>query len=145
MNITVKFTAAESPFSNGLVKRQHDYSKYARQDSGSSTARPIALSWCLNVKNSLANVHEFSPFQLVFGQNPKLPSIFNDKASVLHPRIPTKSYLSILLLYTRPKKLLFPVKMLRIFAVHYAATSGQVEMQNSLLRTKCIAKRANGR
>ena len=22
----------------------------------------IALSWCLNAKNSLANIHEFSPF-----------------------------------------------------------------------------------
>ena len=39
----------------------------------------IALSWCLNAKNSLSNVHGFSPFQLIFGQNLKLPSTFNYK------------------------------------------------------------------
>ena len=33
----------------------------------------------------LANVHRFSPFQLVFGQNPKLPSIFNNKPPAFTP------------------------------------------------------------
>ena len=32
-----------------------------------------------DAKNSLANVHGFSPFQLALGQNPKLPSTFNDR------------------------------------------------------------------
>ena len=36
-------------------------------------------------KKSLANVHGFSPFQLVFGQNPKLPSIFNGKPQAFTP------------------------------------------------------------
>ena len=39
----------------------------------------IALPWCLNAKNLLANIHGFSPSQLAFGQNPKLPSSFNNK------------------------------------------------------------------
>ena len=43
----------------------------------------LTLAWCLNAKNSLANVHGFSPFQLVFGQNPKLPSTFTDKPQAL--------------------------------------------------------------
>ena len=42
MNITVKGTAAESPFSNGLVKRHN-----------------MIIA---NAKNSLANIHGFSPF-----------------------------------------------------------------------------------
>ena len=57
--------AAESPFISGLVQRQYDYSKYAR--------------------NSLANIHGFSSFQFEFGQNPKLPSIFNDKPPAFTP------------------------------------------------------------
>ena len=39
----------------------------------------LTLVWCLNARNSLANVHGFSPFQLAFGQNPKLPSTFANK------------------------------------------------------------------
>ena len=43
----------------------------------------LTLTWCLNAKNSLANVHGFSPFQLVFGQNFKLPSTFTEKPPAL--------------------------------------------------------------
>ena len=39
----------------------------------------VALAWCTNAKNSLQNVHSFSPFQLSLGQNPELPSVINDK------------------------------------------------------------------
>ena len=39
----------------------------------------------LKCKHLLANVHRFSPFQLVFGQNPKLPSIFNNKPPAFTP------------------------------------------------------------
>ena len=45
----------------------------------------IALAWCINAKNSLANVHGFSPFQLVFRQNPNLPSTFSDKPPAYTP------------------------------------------------------------
>ena len=41
------------------------------------------LAWCLNAENSLANIDGFSPFQLVFRQNPKLPSTFADKPPAL--------------------------------------------------------------
>ena len=39
----------------------------------------IALSWCVNAKNSLQNVHGFSPYQLVFGHNPVLPNPFSNR------------------------------------------------------------------
>ena len=32
----------------------------------------IAVTWAINAKNSLTNVHGFSPYQLTFGQNPIL-------------------------------------------------------------------------
>ena len=44
----------------------------------------LVLSLCVNAKNSFANVHGFSPFQLALGQNPKLPSTF-DKPPALTP------------------------------------------------------------
>ena len=43
----------------------------------------IAVAWCINAKNSLQNVHGFSPFQLVFGRNPRLPGILVDRPPAL--------------------------------------------------------------
>ena len=43
----------------------------------------LALSWCINTKNSLHNVHAFSPYQLAIGKNPKFPSVLNEKAPAL--------------------------------------------------------------
>ena len=86
MNITVKVTAAESPFSNGLVERQNfiiaDMIDKVSEES-QHLDMDLTLAWCLNAKNSLAKVHGFSPFHLVFGQNPKLPSTFTNKLPVL--------------------------------------------------------------
>ena len=82
MNIMVKVTAAESPFSNGLVERHNliiaDMMDKVLEDPQNINI-DLALAWCINAKNSLANVHGFSPFQLALGQNPKLPSTFTDK------------------------------------------------------------------
>ena len=39
--------------------------------------------WCVNAKNSLQNVHGFSPYQLVFGQNPVLPRPLNNRPPAL--------------------------------------------------------------
>ena len=38
---------------------------------------------CHLAKNSLQNVYGFSPSQLVFGRNPNLPPVFNDKLRAL--------------------------------------------------------------
>ena len=47
----------------------------------------LASVWCLDAKTSLANVHRFSPLELMLGQNPNLPSKFSEKpvAYVEHP------------------------------------------------------------
>ena len=91
INITV--TAAESPLSNGLVERHNMIIENILDKilEDQQLDLDTALSWCLNAKNSLANIHGFSPFQLVFGQNPRLPSIFNDKPPALTPSDPTRS------------------------------------------------------
>ena len=87
MNITVKAAAAESPFSNGLAKRHtmiiaNMLNKILEDQQ---LDLDIALLWSLNAKNSLANVYGFLPFQLIFGQNLKLPSIFNDNPPAFTP------------------------------------------------------------
>ena len=41
--------------------------------------RDVALAYAVNAKNSLQMWSGFSSYQLVFGQNPKLPDIFNAK------------------------------------------------------------------
>ena len=85
MNITVKVTAAETQ-QNGLVERNMIIANMLDMIlEDQQLDLVIALSWWLNAKNSLANGHGFSPFQLVFGQNPKLPSIFNDKPPAFTP------------------------------------------------------------
>ena len=43
----------------------------------------IALAGAISAKNTLHNVHGFSPNQLVFGRNPNLSSFLNDKFPAL--------------------------------------------------------------
>ena len=50
----------------------------------------IALSWAINVKNSLSNVCGFSPYILVFGRNPQLPSVLEGKPPSLKPKTTLK-------------------------------------------------------
>ena len=47
------------------------------------TSLEIALQWAIQAKNTLANVHGFSPAQLTFGYNPQLPSALSDKPPAL--------------------------------------------------------------
>ena len=77
LNINMKTTAAFAPFSNGIVERHNgilaEMTKKIKEDVGCSTS--IALCWALQAKNSMSNVVGFSPMQLVFGYNPKLPGL----------------------------------------------------------------------
>ena len=85
MNIIVKKTAAEVLFINGLIER-HDLILSEMLDrtlEDNKIDLELALATCINAKNSLANIHWFSPFQLGFGQNPRLPSTFVDKLPAL--------------------------------------------------------------
>ena len=70
IHITVKVIAAESPFSNRLVKRCNMIivNMLDKILENQQLGLDIAYSWCLYSKKPLANVHGFSSFQLVFGQ-----------------------------------------------------------------------------
>ena len=73
-------TAAYSPNMNGCNERNHAVvdrmmEKMIFQDP--SLNPEIALCWALNAKNSLENYQGFSPSQIVFGQNPRLPALYS--------------------------------------------------------------------
>ena len=73
------FTAAYSPHQNGVNERNHAVcdgmiSKMRMEDPSLSVN--VALKWALVAKNSLENYSGFSPFQIVFGEAPKLPSVY---------------------------------------------------------------------
>ena len=85
LNIVVKKTAAESPFSNGLCERHNAVLEdmLLKVTCDKSIPLDICLQWVINAKNSLSNVHGFSPYQLVFGKNPNLPNVLNNKLPAL--------------------------------------------------------------
>ena len=79
LNVRLTTTAASSPNMNGCNERNHatvDRIMSKMMDEDPSMSSDTALCWALNAKNSLENYMGFSPFQLVFGENPKLPSVF---------------------------------------------------------------------
>lgn len=43
----------------------------------------VGCDWALMAKNTMQNVHGYSPYQLDFGQNPNLPSVLTDKPAAL--------------------------------------------------------------
>ena len=91
-NINVKTTAAESPWSNGICERHNKVlaDNIMKIIAENKCGLDIAVCWAINAKNSLQNVHGYSPFQLVFGQNPRLPGILNDKPPALDDMTSTK-------------------------------------------------------
>ena len=80
-NITVKTTAAFSPWSNGLVEKHNGILGDMIQKTmfESSCDLEMAIHWCVSAHNSLCNVYGFSPNQLVFGRNPLFPSVHHDR------------------------------------------------------------------
>ena len=80
-NITVKTTAAEAPWSNGLCERHNAVlaETMLKTMADSNCSPEVALSWAVHSKNSLSNVHGFSPYQLAIGYNPKLPSVLSNR------------------------------------------------------------------
>ena len=85
MNVRIITTAAYSPWSNGLVERHNatlaEMLNKVLADGCSDVE--TALCWTIQAKNSLDNVNGFSPAQLVFGQNPTIPTTMNSAAPAL--------------------------------------------------------------
>ena len=72
-------TAAYSPNQNGTNERNHavvDRMLEKMLMADPSLKPEVALCWAVNAKNSLETYQGFSPSQIVFGENPRLPAIY---------------------------------------------------------------------
>ena len=79
LGVRSSFTAADSPNQNGVNERNHaicDKMLIKMRSQDPSMSAEVALTWALTAKNTLQNVSGYSPFQIVFGQNPSLPSVY---------------------------------------------------------------------
>ena len=85
ININFQTTAAEAPWSNGLVEKHNGIlgEAVAKIVEDTHCSVEVALSCAVHAKNSLQNVHGFSSHQLVFGKNPDLPLVQDNKLPAL--------------------------------------------------------------
>ena len=85
LGIEIRTTAAEAPWSNGITERHNALigNMVDKLIDSQNCSLEMALAWAVNAKNSMSNVFGYSPHQLVFGANPKVPSILTDKTPAL--------------------------------------------------------------
>ena len=90
-NIVVLTTAAESPWSNGLCERHNAVlgNMLEKVSAEQKCDLETALCWAIHAKNSLSNVHGFSPYQIAVGFTPKLPCVLDDSPPAMES--PTNS------------------------------------------------------
>ena len=81
LNINMKQTAAESPWSNGIVEKHNGIigNMMPKVLSDVKCSLDVARAWCLNAKNPLFNPYGYSPNQLLFGYNTNFPSVLNNQ------------------------------------------------------------------
>lgn len=87
-NIKLLCTAAESPWSNGVCERLNAVigRSVDRVMTDTGCDLEVALAWAVSARNALQNNHGYSPNQLVFGFNPVLPSMCENKPPALEGR-----------------------------------------------------------
>ena len=81
LNINDLTTGAESPWQNGLCEKNHallDNILERLDEDYPEIDLQTKLAWAGMAKNSLQMTYGYSPNQLVFGQNPRLPNITTD-------------------------------------------------------------------
>ena len=92
-------TGAYSPWQNGINEKNHAHADgmldallrdYPNMDI------ETGLAWICSAKNSLTNVYGFSPHQLVFGRNPKLPNILDSPPPAREVKAQSKALLEML-------------------------------------------------
>ena len=84
-NIKILSTAAESPWSNGICERLNGVlgTMVSKISEDAKCDVHTALAWAVSARNAFDNNSGFSPNQLVFGFNPVLPNVFNNKLPAL--------------------------------------------------------------
>ena len=80
VGIEIETTAGHSPWMNGLCERNHAITDRCLEkimNENPDTPLEVALAYACNAKNCIQMWNGFSSFQIVFGQNPRLPNVFN--------------------------------------------------------------------
>ena len=80
LNIKMRSTPAESPWSNGVCEKWVGLIKDSlrKMNEEGMPYNNVTLSWVVSAKNSLINNKGYSPNQLVFGKNPILPNVMGE-------------------------------------------------------------------
>ena len=109
LGVHVITTGAEAPWSNGLVERHHAMisRNVAKIIEETNCSIETALAWAVNAKNCLSNVNGYSPYQLLLGTNPILPSLYNpyEAITTLEDETPSKNVAEhILAIYNARKQ-----------------------------------------
>ena len=88
LNINITTTGAESPWSNGIVKKHNSVISNLMEKvlADVNCSLEVALGWRLSAKNSLLNSYGYSPNQLVRGYNPNFLSVMDNKLWALSRR-----------------------------------------------------------
>uniref|UniRef100_A0A7M5XEQ1 Integrase catalytic domain-containing protein n=1 Tax=Clytia hemisphaerica TaxID=252671 RepID=A0A7M5XEQ1_9CNID len=88
LDVSIASTAAESPWSNGVVERHNATLGNMIHKIVADTQCSIqnALVWAVSAKNALSNNLGYSPNQLVFGRNPNLPSTLTSQLPALRTK-----------------------------------------------------------
>ncbi|XP_063676591.1 uncharacterized protein LOC134812913 [Bolinopsis microptera] len=85
-------TAAEAPFSNSVCERHNSLIGDMTEKVFYDVKCPlnVALMWAVHAKNTLINIHGFSPYQLVFGTNPNIPGVTSSNLPALEGTTPSQ-------------------------------------------------------
>ena len=91
-NIEIQKSAAESPFSNGMVERHHKVltEMLLKTKEETKCSWEVALAWALNAKNSVQMTGGFSAYQLTMGYNPSLPNVISNKLPAMGSTVESK-------------------------------------------------------
>ena len=91
-NVELQQSAAESPFSNGMVERHHriiaEMMVKTREDVRCTWE--VSLAWSVSAKNSLQMSGGYSPYQLVSGKNPPLPNVVDNHLPAMVEKIASR-------------------------------------------------------
>ena len=82
LNVVKLTTGAEAPWQNGLCEKVHqvtDMIMLKLQASYPEAELDYILAWANMVRNSMQMYQGYSSHQLVFGINPNLPNILQDR------------------------------------------------------------------
>ena len=92
-NVDVQNSAAESPWSNGIVERHHKMltEMMVKTKEDSKCNWEVALCWALSAKNSMQMFGGFSANQLTMGRNPSLPNVIDDRLPALEETTVSKT------------------------------------------------------